>query len=116
MEGDGVWLWCVVCVGVVCGCGCGVGVGVWVWVWVWCVGVVCGCGVGVGVVCVGVVWVWVWCVDMKVIFDRQVKPFFYRLVIVEPESSFVDFHKTVYLVRRNNLKVEGITFLLHFFR
>lgn len=53
---------------------------------------------------------------MKVILDGQVKSFFYRLIIVEPESGFVDFHQAVYLGRRNNLKIEGIPFLLHFFR
>ena len=33
-----------------------------------------------------------------------------------PESGFVDFHKTVYLVRRNDIKIKSITFLLHIFR
>ena len=49
---------------------------------------------------------------MKIVLDGQVKSFFYRLVIVETESGFVDFYKTVYLVRRNDIKIKGITFLL----
>ena len=56
------------------------------------------------------------CADVEIILDRQVKPFFYRLVIVESESGFVDCHKAVYLVRRNDIKIKGITFLLHIFR